>query len=125
MEPLVIGGLLLMAFSILMAFSLWLSDDSSQQRYAIKGLAVGMFAVGAFNVGSWFVGVLFANSTTPDVEMFGGWFFAVPLALVFLFAFSNWRKKVRPQSLQFFGQRYTDSTCKLEEMRDGFKKRSG
>ena len=95
-QQLVIGGLLLMALSVFIALSLRVPENKSEEAYVYKGLAVAVFAVGAFNVGSGLADLLSAQMLLPDYRSYGGWLFAVPLALLFLSALSRGRKAPPP-----------------------------
>lgn len=93
MELLPIGGLLLIVVSMFIAFSRRSStDDILEQAYVIKGLALMFFAVGAFMVGRWLIGVAFVDMLDVGYMTSGGWVFASPLILVFLFGISRRRK---------------------------------
>jgi len=95
MELLILGGLLLSVVSMLIASSGRLSpDDSIQQTYIIKGLVVALFAVGTFSVGRGLLGAVLANTLDAGYLTMGGWIFAGPLILVFLFGFSR-RDKIQ------------------------------
>jgi hypothetical protein len=101
MELLMLGGLLLGIVSMLIAFSRGSSTDNGPQpAYVIKGLVLAFFAVGAFNVGRGLLGVLPANTLDSGYLTMGGWIFAGPLILLFLFGFSH-RRKIQQDSSRF------------------------
>ncbi|MDR3564307.1 MAG: hypothetical protein P4N59_23120 [Negativicutes bacterium] len=101
MEVLMLGGLLLGIVSMFIAFSRGSStDDGPQQAYVIKGLVLAFFAVGAFNVGRGLLGVMPANTLDSGYLTMGGWAFAGPLILLFLFGFS-YRRKIRQTASRF------------------------
>lgn len=96
MELLIFGGLLISVLSMLIAFSRRYSpDDSLQEAYVIKGLVFAFFAVGTFSVGRGLLDVVFGNSLDTVYLTLGGWIFAVPLILAFIFGLSHRRELQR------------------------------
>ena len=101
MEVLMLGGLLIIVGGMLIASSRKPSaDDSLQQAYIMKGLALAFFAVGAFNLARGLIGVVLVTTLDASYLTMGGWLFAGPLLLVFLFLFSR-RRKIQPAAPSF------------------------
>jgi polyferredoxin len=94
MNLLPLGGVLLMAGSLIFAFARRKSvDDRRQYHYILKGVILVVFAVGAFSVGSWLVSTIFAEQPDSANTTLNGWIFAVPLLLVVLFGLSLGAKR--------------------------------
>ena len=83
-------GMLLIIVSMLMASSRRaLPVDGQQGAYVFKGLALSLFAVGAFSVGRGLLAEVPANTLDMGHMTIGGWIFALPLLMIFLFGFSR------------------------------------
>ena len=89
MELLMLGGILLSVVSMFIASRRTSTDDCLQQAYIIKSLVLSFFAVGAFSVGRGLLDVMFANTLATGYLTMGGWIFAGPLILLFLFGFNR------------------------------------
>lgn len=92
MQLLLFGGLIIVVSSIIAIIRSASTDDSLQQKYVITGLTLMLLAVGSFCFGRGLFGVVMANSLDMSTLTFGGWIFAAPLIVTFLFCFSPRRK---------------------------------
>ena len=108
MELLMLGGLLLVVVSTLIAAARRSSaDESLRQPYVINGLVLAFFAMGAFIVGRGLIGAVPADTIGAGYMTIGGWIFAVPLILAFLFGFSS--RKVILQAIPVYETGGVDS----------------
>ena len=93
MDLVMVGGLLLIVFSLVIAFfRRSLTDDNRQYAYILKGLTLSLFAAGAFSVGRWLTSVVFPDTPDAVYMTLAGWIFAAPLLLVFLLGLSHMAK---------------------------------